>query len=296
MRDVAKASGVSQATVSFVLNDATGQTIPATTRERVRRAAAELGYVPHSIARALREGRSRIIVLEAGGLPRGHSLESFIAGLDEELALAGYGLLVSYGVGASARAAVAAVAPHAVIDLPAMLAGDGRAAADGGWIDGMAAHTLTQVEHLTARGHRRLAVAEPTRDDSFLSLMGEHVRRAARELGLPVPPALRVDGGPATATRLRTLLDDGVTAVAALGDDLAIGTLAALADLGLTAPRDLAVIGFDDTPQGALWRPALTTVRIDAHTYGRRTAQIALGRPIGDARPAAARVIQRGTT
>ena len=159
MRDVARASGVSQATVSFVLNDAAGQTIPEPTRERVRRAAAELGYVPHSIARALREGAARIVVLEAGGLPRGAGLESFIAGLGEELAAGGYGLLVSYG---SAPAAIEAVSPSAVIDLPAIYAGPGREVADGGWVDGMAAHTLAQVSHLAGRGHRRIAVATPS--------------------------------------------------------------------------------------------------------------------------------------
>ena len=54
--DVAAASGVSRATVSFVLRDSPGQSISAPTRERVRQAARDLGYVPHGIARALREG------------------------------------------------------------------------------------------------------------------------------------------------------------------------------------------------------------------------------------------------
>ncbi|WP_433826588.1 LacI family DNA-binding transcriptional regulator [Actinoplanes sp. CA-015351] len=286
MRDVARASGVSQATVSFVLNETANQTIPDATRERVRRAAAELGYVPHSIARALREGASRIVVLEAGGLPRGNSLESFIAGLDAELALAGHCLLVSYG---SSAAAIEAVSPRAVIDLPAVYASPDREVADGGWIDGMAAHMLTQIGHLASRGHRLIAVAVPAGSDPLFALMTEHVHSAARELGLPPPEPVLVDG----PERLRTLLDDGVTAVAGLHDDAALGVLAALSDLGLRAPDDLAVIGFDDTPQGALWRPRLTSVRIDARAYGRRTARQVLGLPVGDATPAPAEVIIR---
>jgi Bacterial regulatory proteins, lacI family len=55
--------GVSRATVSFVLNDDPRRTISTATRERVMAAARELGYVPHGIARALREGASRIVVL-----------------------------------------------------------------------------------------------------------------------------------------------------------------------------------------------------------------------------------------
>jgi DNA-binding LacI/PurR family transcriptional regulator len=74
------------------------------------------------------------------------------------------------------------------------------------------------------------------------------------------------------------------------------GAVAALADLGLRAPDDLAVIGFDDTAHGALWRPPLTTVRVDARAYDRRTARVVLGLPAGDARPVPARVIERATT
>lgn len=78
-----------------------------------------------------------------------------------------------------------------------------------------------------------------------------------------------------------------------VNNDLALGVLAAMTDLGLTAPDDLAVIGFDDAPHGALWRPALTTVHIDARAFGRRSARMALGLPVRDARPAPARVIRR---
>ena len=63
LNDVAAASGVSRATVSFVLNDDPHQTISAATRDRVKEAARTLGYVPHGVARALREGTSRVVVL-----------------------------------------------------------------------------------------------------------------------------------------------------------------------------------------------------------------------------------------
>jgi DNA-binding LacI/PurR family transcriptional regulator len=63
LRDVAAAAGVSRATAGFVLSDTPGITISAATRQRVRDTARDLGYVPHSIARALREESSRIIVL-----------------------------------------------------------------------------------------------------------------------------------------------------------------------------------------------------------------------------------------
>ncbi len=94
--DVAAASGVSRATVSFVLRDSPGQTISAATRERVRRTALDLGYVPHPIARALREGTSRIVVLLIDAALDGNYARSYVAGLDAELAAHDHVLVVRY--------------------------------------------------------------------------------------------------------------------------------------------------------------------------------------------------------
>ncbi|WP_256258385.1 substrate-binding domain-containing protein [Streptomyces mirabilis] len=67
-----------------------------------------------------------------------------------------------------------------------------------------------------------------------------------------------------TAVEAFRAAHQSVTAVAAFDDDVALRTLTALHDLGLTVPGDIAVIGFDDTEYGALITPALTTVHIDA--------------------------------
>jgi DNA-binding LacI/PurR family transcriptional regulator len=63
LRDVAEASSISQSTVSFVLNEVPNQTISPATRDRVRTAAHDLGYMPHGIARELMERSSRSVVL-----------------------------------------------------------------------------------------------------------------------------------------------------------------------------------------------------------------------------------------
>ncbi|GAX55049.1 hypothetical protein AQJ27_28165 [Streptomyces olivochromogenes] len=78
-----------------------------------------------------------------------------------------------------------------------------------------------------------------------------------------------------------------MTAVAAFDDDIAPRTLTALHDLGLAAPDDLAVIGFDDTEYGALGTPALTTVRIVAEVHGRLDARAVLGLDPARAQPRA---------
>ena len=156
LKDVARASGVSTATVSFVLNETPGQTIPPATQERVRAAAAALGYQPHGLARALREGQSRIVLLAIGRLRGGRSLEGFIQGMSAELQAHGYGLLVYPGASSEPGHAdlVRDLRPHAVIDLAEIY--EARSDADdGGWVDGLAAHSLTQLAHLAERGHRR---------------------------------------------------------------------------------------------------------------------------------------------
>ncbi|WP_036494567.1 LacI family DNA-binding transcriptional regulator [Nocardia sp. BMG111209] len=291
LRDVAARAGVSPATVSFVLNAAPGQSISATTRDRVRQAAAELGYVPHSLARALREGNSRLVVVEAGGFLWARLLEDFIRGLGEELASHGHTLLVSFtGPGeAGRRAAIESLNPRAVIDLPALYERPDRATADGGWIDGMAAHYATQIGYLHGRGHRRIAVAAGPPEDRQLALMTEHIRSAATALDMEVVTVLALgpDHEPPGAD-----LPPEVTAVAALTDELALAVLAGLADRGVPAP---AVIGLGDSVAGALRRPALTTVRIDTHTYGRRAGRDVLGLPMGQTQPAVTEIVVRAT-
>lgn len=117
LNDVAAASGVSRSTAGFVLSDAPGQTISAATRDRVRQAARELGYVPHGVARALREGSSRVVVLEIDRVYEGNYSRSYIRGLDDELAEHDHALLVRHGprTRASTEQILHAIAPRAVL-------------------------------------------------------------------------------------------------------------------------------------------------------------------------------------
>ncbi|WP_262059759.1 substrate-binding domain-containing protein [Streptomyces sp. STR69] len=122
------------------------------------------------------------------------------------------------------------------------------------------------------------------------------IRRATQAAGLPDCSTLVLPGTLDTAEeRLRAFRTEhpNVTAVLAYNDDLALVTLAAMRRLGLRAPDDLAVIGFDDTPHGALFSPALTTVHIDAEAIGRDAARTALGLPPADTASRPARVIVR---
>jgi len=88
--NVAAEAGVSRATVSYVLNDTPGQTIPEATRERVRTAADRLGYSPSSAARTLRRGRSDLVLHILPDLPIGATVGALIEHLS--LGLAQHGL------------------------------------------------------------------------------------------------------------------------------------------------------------------------------------------------------------
>ena len=75
---------------------------------------------------------------------------------------------------------------------------------------------------------------------------------------------------------------------------MALRVLAAMRSLGLAAPADLAVIGFDDNGYGALTSPTLTTVHIDAEAHGRQAARAVLGLdPDPGHSPAPGRVVIR---
>jgi DNA-binding LacI/PurR family transcriptional regulator len=296
-KDVARASGVSQTTVSFVLNGAAGH-VSQETRERVRQAARELGYVPNGSAQALRKGASRIVLLNIEGIPTGSSLGSYIRGLDAELAAHQHVLLVLHGhLSSQALSDVAqAVSARAVIDLGD--AGRADVIATGASLDVFSAQADVPVRYLVDRGHRHIANAMPDTPElqALAGLRERLIRQATRTAGLADCPALVLPASLGAAEdRLRAFRAEHpeVTAVLAYNDDLALVTLAAMRNLGLRAPEDLAVVGFDDTPHGALFSPALTTVHIDAEAIGRIAARSALGLPAPDTTPEPARVIVR---
>lgn len=307
LNDVAAASGVSRATASFVLRDSPGQSISPATRERVRAAARALGYVPNGLARALREGTSRIVVLTIDAALDGNYARSYVRGLGAELAAHEHVLLVRYAYGVpdeTERIAVDAIVPRAVLRFgEPYLTGRELDDSGGGWRDGLAAHVAAQVGYLASRGHTRIALALPSRDTPLRAVRQRFADQAAAALGLP--PLLPVavphsrstseSSGTEAAGALRALLRQpaGVTAIAAFDDDVALRVLAGMREAGLSAPGDLAVIGFDDNGYGGLTTPALTTVHIDAEAHGRQAARAVLALPADDLSPSPGQVIVR---
>ncbi|WP_406432498.1 LacI family transcriptional regulator [Streptomyces sp. NBC_00631] len=296
---MAAASGVSRATVSFVLNDDPCQTISAATRDRVQQAARELGYVPHGVAKALREGSSRVVVLTIDTGMEGNYSRSYVRGLDAELDAHDHVLLVRHGrhTPRSTRQILDAIAPRAVLHFGEMyLTGHELDDLGGGWRDGLAAHSALQLRHLVDHGHTQVAVALPDTDSPLTAARLKFTGHAAMNMDVPVPGSFAVpQGRAACAEAVGAFLGDApqVTAIAGFNDDVALRVLMALRDLGRRVPDEVAVIGFDDNGYGAYASPALTTVSVDAEAHGRLSARLALGHETGGLRPPPARVVVR---
>lgn len=316
--DVARAAGVSQTTVSFVLNNTPGQTIPDDTRRRVLRAAERLGYRPHGPARALAAGHSDIVLLSIPDLPTSAAITRFTMELNAALARHGL-ILVAHLEGPHGRPLAdvcAATDAAAVVGLghfdPDTVRALRQAGADivlpsdddfpsgtgeSGW---MARIGGLQAEHLISRGHRRIGYAMP--DHPGLRPMAEQ-RLGGVIAACPEPPTvLTVDlDADSTAQAVTRWTAASVTGICAFNDETAIAVLAGMRARGLTAPADLAVIGADDIPTAALAAPPLSTIGMELPLLGGRYADT-IAAVLSGQRPRLAftsvqpRVIQRSST
>jgi DNA-binding LacI/PurR family transcriptional regulator len=284
--DVARAAGVSRATVSYVLNDTPKQTISAGTRTRVLDAAARLGYAPSAAARTLRTGRSDVVLCLLPDWPIGTEAGSTLSNLSTELARQGLTLVVHPGNRAQRPIGEIwkAITPAAVVAWSAFSDGEIAAMRAAGvalvvGLLGRAGHRgrrelempqeligHRQAEHLVGAGHARIGYAYP--DDERVRMFAEPrlagVRAActARRVHGPAVETVALDPGPAAAA-VRRWRAAGVTGVCAYNDEVALAVLSGVRALGLRVPADLAVIGVDDIPAARLAAPALTTVTTD---------------------------------
>ncbi|MFJ9085529.1 LacI family DNA-binding transcriptional regulator [Streptomyces sp. NPDC102384] len=279
--DVAREAGVSQTTVSYVLNDVPHQKISTETRQRIHAAVDKLGYTPSAAARTLRKGHSDIVLLLLADMPLGHTAIELIEQLTQVLQEHGLSVITRIEDGGTDAALWADLAPRAVVML-APVEADRRARMEAAGIDVINAwrrdpedaghdtlaysqhHVGTlQARHLAAAGHRNLGYAAPAdpRLGDFYELRLQGVRDACAELGLepPVVREVEPDAGGAAAA-VRAWRSESVTGVCAFNDEVAFALLAGMRAAGLSAPGDLAVIGVDDIPVARFAEPPLTTV------------------------------------
>jgi len=284
LRDVAAATGLSQASVSYALR---GLHLPAPTQERVRQAADELGYEVNPSARALALGRTGTIgvlcssledlwqqrlVVELGRALLGEGRLTLIADaegdLDRERTMVAQ--LSERQVDAAIVVPLNPAAPHwaeLAEALPVITIGDslpGAATAAEVLFDnrrGVAAG----LTHLAELGHQRVAVLTPfqrsTPERPAESLAIAEAGRLGVHLTLTCSPA-SIDGAASVAADLLAGRPRP-TAFFCLSDSMAYGVYLAAAERGLRVPGQLSVLGYDDHRMSRLVSPPLTTFRWD---------------------------------
>lgn len=292
--DVARLAGVSRATVSYVLNDTAGGRVSEQTRQRVRAAAADLGYIPHAAARALRAGHSGIVLLATPDITMGPLFNQFFSELRAGLHGHGY-TAVLYGdpgrstAGGPDSSAEAAARLWAELRPSAVLANVGgtltpravellkrsgtRAVMTLGGPPVSGAHALlldqrevgaTAAAHLLARGHRSIGVIVPTDRTldlfSLPRLAGVRAGAASADAGVRVE-RLDLDYTEQAAAELAGRWGElGLTSLFCYNDEYAMLLMSAFQDAGLRIPEQAALVGADDLMLARLLRPRLTTV------------------------------------
>jgi DNA-binding LacI/PurR family transcriptional regulator len=299
LKKLAAYLGLNPTTVSVVLNEVPGRSIPPATRDRIKAAAKKFNYQPSLLARSLRNRRTFTIGILVPELGDGYHTQ-VMSGIGDHLMEAGYfyftahhrhrkNLIEEYsqmllGRGAEALIAidtaleheysvpVAAVAGHRPIHGVTNVTLDHRFAAQ---------LTLT---HLHSLGHTNIAFVRGQSFSSDSAGRWNCIVAAAREIGITIQPELVVRlerdisspelGYPV----VQQLLSSGrsFTALVAFNDMSAIGAIRALQDLGLSVPGDVSVIGFDDIKVAAFNNPRLTTIRQPLSNMGRIAAQCVL--------------------
>ncbi|MCV2395010.1 LacI family transcriptional regulator [Actinotalea sp. M2MS4P-6] len=299
IHDVARAAGVSVATVSKVVNDRYG--VAAGTSERVRQVIDELGYESSLVARSLRSHQTHVIgILVAEFEPFSTEI---LKGVSQAIAGTGYELLaysgggqVGTGVGWERRSlsrlsgtlidgallvtptVVDVTAPVPVVAVDPHTGPSGLPTVDSDNLRGAVAAT----EHLLSLGHRRIGFLGGREDLESSRRREEGFRQAMAAAGVEVDPDLVQVGGYRRETAVEPAerllsLADPPTAIFAANDLSALGVLDVAHRLGLRIPHDLSVVGFDDVPEAVAAEPALTTVRQPIQDMGAAATSMLLG-------------------
>jgi LacI family transcriptional regulator len=289
IEDVARAAGVSTATVSRVLNT------PGAVREalcqRVTEAVAKLGYVPHAGARALKLQRSGTVGAIFPTVDNAIFAKAIDA-LQHRLAGAGLQLLIAtsgYDVETEAQQAInlvtrgadalalCGVTQHPRLlnflrqrELPAVHAMTYPSPPDMVCVGFDNARAIGHaVRYLLDLGHRRIAMlAGITHNNDRATARVTGVRQALANAGLQLPPHWLVERRYALADAregFRALLmaaRPAPTAVLCGNDVLAFGALLEAQALGLAVPGEVSIVGFDDLEMARHIRPALTTLHV----------------------------------
>lgn len=301
MRDVAKALGVSPMTVSRALKD--DGTVSSRTRDAVRKAADQLGYVYDTTAQAFRAQRSGFVAVTLPSINNANFAATHRAltealsasGLQILLGITGYSLdeeerLIRQLLARRPEALVLTGGAHTqklrdlvgAAGIPVIEMWDVPDAPLGHVVGFSNADAMARiVAHLAGTGRQRLAFLGAA-DDS--DRRGAERRRgtleAARKLGMPDVQIL--DAGPAPVTMTAGALAiehashtlNGLDGIVCVSDPVAFGAISACKKMGFAVPGDIAITGFGAFEIAAVHVPQITTVDVSAASIGTQTGHL----------------------
>ncbi|MEK6541443.1 MAG: LacI family DNA-binding transcriptional regulator [Pseudomonadota bacterium] len=309
IRDVARVSGVSVATVSRVLNGL--DVVAEATRDKILQAVEQLDYVPHSAARAMATRQTTTIGVLLPDL-HGEFFSEVIRGVDIAARAAHYHLLLSHSHGDPEEAMAAIRAMRSRVDgmivmaptiepgglmtlvrqskLPVVLLNtdfpsSGVPSSTSVMVDNVAgARMLT--EHLIAQGYNRIAhISGPPGNRESQGRQSGYEAAINAAFGVGSTMIVAGDFSEAAGFAAGRAIVAGALrpdAVFAANDIMAIGCIDALHQAGFAVPADIAVVGFDDIPAARFITPALTTVRVHIAELGRIAAKRLIAQVLGD--------------
>lgn len=283
--DVAKAAGVSTATVSRVLSNS--DAVKPLTRDAVLKAVEALDYKPNALARQMRTQETRTVIVIVPDISNTFfseilfSIERCAQKYDYQILIAdmhNQPNIESYYFQAIQQRTVDGIislSANVAQKLMEQVAGEYPIVVANQYLENFnipnvtinninAAEEIT--EHLIKLGHTHIAhiTSQPSlllyrdRFNGYISALAKH--------GLPIDLELvrygdsSIEGGYKQMTALLEL-NKPISAIFAAGDVMAVGAIKALKSAGLRVPEDIAVVGFDDIEISGFWEPSLTTVR-----------------------------------
>lgn len=301
--DVAAEAGVSKSTVSLVLKDS--PLIPAETSERVRRAAAKLGYVYNRRAGQMRGGSSNTVAVVINDLMNPVFAE-ILVGVERRLVEAGYVVLMAHTnenlvrqeavLRTMREQGAAGIVLCPALGTPRSLPNEVQSwgiplvvlvrTLGAGSYDFAGANNergvFAATKHLLDAGHRRIGylggqtgVVLEQRLKGFTAALAERRLKFDEKLFFESNPTRQ--GGYET---MKLLLEKKSRATAAVcyNDIVAFGAMSALGERGLQAGTDFALMGFDNVLDAAHSNPPLSTVDIQPSALGEHAATLLLGR------------------
>ena len=298
IKEVAVAAGVSVTTVSHVLNDVSYARISPETRDKVKSAAEQLGYGPNRLAQALRTQRTGMLGLVSEDIATTPHAGRIILGADEAARARGYNLMIINTSGSASTESrdadveallerrvdgiLYATMYHRQVQVPVNLGSVPSVLVDsvstGGSITAVVPDeeggARAAVGILLAAGHTRIGFLNNTDDVPATRDRLRGFRATLTEAGLdgdaaPVESEIsEVQGGYEAARRILAR-PDRPTGLFCYNDRMAMGAYRAAAELGLSIPADLSVVGFDDQELiAANLYPGLTTVALPHYEMG----------------------------